>query len=323
MARARGTKSYQPLVQGLNTEASPLDFPQGATQDELNFVHESNDNKRVKRKGFSNDFTFTWDATTELADPLAVIEPAKMYWWEAAGVWLLVCLSKTVNPSSENRSVIVFVYDVSAFQLGVITATRGDVVRLEADDLHVSVTEVREDLVMVTFNGYENTLLLSHEYETTTASPRQIKPFLGRVAFRDFVVLTTDNPAIGRKSQDGAGVPSVDDNYQYNIINAGWDREDMPLQTAGGAKASPLDHIAGLGAGTYYPSMYESPNSYIKIDAGTRVFDRTAYVNSQDQFSGQSAVGSQVTRLNDPQFRSLFTTKTPDSLVALTPIDLT
>lgn len=323
MPRARGTKQYRPLLQGLITEASPLDFPQGATIDELNFLYESEGNKRVKRKGLGVDLSLDWDISTIVNDADIDGIPTELFFWEEANIWILTISIQKITDDRENRGYAVLFYQADGTYIDYVYSDTGDVIRQQATEVTSRTSQINNSSVVVTCNGIGK---FYHIELRSISSVRSLVVAQSTPYTRDFSAFSTDNAAATRKTVPITGpIPSdtVDLNYQYNVVNAGWIRESMPRESAdSGNEGTPLAHIR-TASGDNYPSLYESPNSYIILDGNTRVFSLTAWQQSDGQYVSQAPLGSQVEPLDDFVQRSVSDSfKAPSRLTAVKTISL-
>lgn len=323
MSRARGVKQYSPLTKGLITEASPLAFPQGATKDELNFVFESYGNKRVRRKGLETQLSFTYDYSSE-GITFNELFPIRIHYWSDRDLYVLVVVGVPSGDASVER-LYINVYDSTATLKGYTEISTESLDALWNDDdgwtdaenyYHADVADIKQNYRKVTFTELSNTkLILTYnrryrpiflEY-TSDDDGEYIEIKQQYLYYRDFSILGTDYAANTRKTQPAtysADMTSVDDNYQYNIINAGWIRKKYPSTSDGTTLRTPLEWIRRIGAGTYYPAMTETPNTWITTSSSEIVyFDLASYkVASPD--SSQAAVGSQMLYLAESTDRS-------------------
>lgn len=263
MSRARGTKQYQPLNQGLITEASPLDFPQGATIDELNFRFEHRGNRRVKRKGLKQRKQLDYTLQHYL-DPESV-RTGKPYYWKKYGLTVLPLILKF---PTFTISEIHFYDDAGALKGSFPTA--GDIStpirNVEEADYAVEVIKVDDERIVINVN-YLSAVFFA-DIEQGGASVRCSQ---GLLYSRDFATLSTDDDPYARKTIVD-GTPPVDVNYEYNIANAGWIKDYLTISQAGSFGSNPLDAVLSAWVNDNsikYPAMGDDVNSYIVRDAST------------------------------------------------------
>lgn len=195
MARASGSKDYISLVNGLITEASPLNFPENSTTDELNFLLELDGLTRSRRKGLANkvnNFSQTrgTSSRTQFEDVL---------YWEEPNVILFVYresepTAKTVLLIHKNNSTYDF---VDSYEL---SSTESAAVELSANTSFVSITT----------GNSSKPILLEFDEQSGQILINTVDLFI-----RDFELLDDDLQISGRPS-------TLSDEHKYNLYNAGW-----------------------------------------------------------------------------------------------------
>lgn len=273
MPRARGTKQYQPLTLGLITEASPLEFPQGATVDERNFLFEHNGNRRVKRKGLNTRRTLDYTLQHNTATPVSVRLGSPFFWRE----YDIIILPLIVEEPTFSRVEFHF-YDNTGTLLGSFFSATDianpiNDVTFESYDAEVLKVDDQRLVLNVNFNSSVYFVDIDESSGNTEAVCTR-----GSIYYRDFATLTTDDDPYVRKTITGGTAP-VDTNYEYNVTNAGWYKNFPSRNPSAG---SPLDSIllAWSGDNTIkYPAMSDNVNSYIKRDEtnGDLIFDTDLY----------------------------------------------
>lgn len=185
MPRASGSKEYISLVGGLITEASPLNFPENSTSDELNFLLDVDGGIRKRRDGFANitsDFAVSGGKVVHIA-----------YWQKPNLVLVFLKVGPdTVVKIHKNDSVFTFVDDYT-----ISTTT---------DTVEVAVNT---ELVNIVTQGRKPLLL---EYRETTT---QVLVYDVDLYLRDFELVDDGLRMSERPS-------TLSDNHKYNLLNAGW-----------------------------------------------------------------------------------------------------
>ena len=207
MPRARGSKDYIALTQGLITEASPLAFPEGATSDEQNFLLNTNGGTRQRRKGLENnlgEFSIAGDGGSY--DSRSIVET---YYWEAPNL-LLVIYNEARSGSGTMRSIIRFHRGTLALtELAeyVITSTGTASV-----DYSVSGST---NFVTLTSDQNEDPILLEYNSDL-----EEVKVYAVQIAIRDFELITD------RVFVSGDSITNrpflLTEEHEYNLLNSGW-----------------------------------------------------------------------------------------------------
>lgn len=189
MARASGQKEYTPLIKGLITEASPLNFPEGATADELNFTVDKGGMLRVRRKGFArtyNSFTVTGgDARLE-----------NMVYWRKSGYVVLTYTNDTpetylrIHAFDENFTIV-------------------DTFKIADSRCETQLAELT-DYLLVTLSNGEKPVLLKYDSVNDEISAYNVDLYI-----RDFELVSDGLSPSTRPA-------TLSDNHEYNILNAGW-----------------------------------------------------------------------------------------------------
>ncbi|QZI86153.1 hypothetical protein PODOV061v2_0009 [Vibrio phage 172P1] len=273
MPRARGTKQYQPLTLGLITEASPLEFPQGATVDERNFLFEHNGNRRVKRKGLSTRRTLDYTLQFSTETPLSVRLGSPFFWRE----YDLIILPLIVEEPSFSRVEFHF-YDNTGTLLGAFfssSTVANPVIDVSFEDFDAEVLKVDDQRLVLNVNFNSNMYFVDID---ESSGSTEVVCTQGKIYYRDFATLTTDDDPYVR-GLITAGNPSVDVNYEYNVANSGWIK-NFPSRNP--SSESPLASILlawSADNSIRYPAMSDNVNSYIIRDDtnGDLIFDTDLY----------------------------------------------
>ena len=276
MPRARGSKDYIALTQGIITEASPLAFPEGATSDEQNFLLNTNGGTRQRRKGLENnlaEFSIAGDGGSY--DSRAIVET---YYWEAPNL-LLVIYNESRAGSGTMRSIIRFhkgTLALTELAEHVITSTGTASV-----DYSVSGST---NFVSITSNQNEDPLLL--EYNSDLG---EVKVYTVQLTIRDFELLTdsvyiTDRPAF------------LTDSRHYNLLNSGWYARRKLDSTH--ALGDPIAAFFTESPGVY-PSNADSPVLGMKINVSGD--DEWSYdaLSETPKGNSENPRGHYVFKIND------------------------
>ncbi|AUS01800.1 hypothetical protein NVP1293O_12 [Vibrio phage 1.293.O._10N.261.52.E1] len=288
MPRARGTKQYQPLTLGLITEASPLDFPQGATVDERNFLFEHNGNRRVKRKGLSTRKSLSYEVRHAFETPVSVRLGAPFYWEK----YELTILPLIVEQFSSSRVEFHFYDNTGTFLDSFYTSSdiAAPVKDVAFEDYTTSIMKVDDERLILGANF----LSAVHYVDIDKSSGTQVVCSQSILYYRDFATLSTDNSPEVRPSITG-GVPDADVNFRYNTANAGFVKK---YPTRNPSADSPLQGILlawSNDSSIKAPAMTDNVNAYIQRDEnnGDLVFDVDLYkIGTPRGFN--APIGSQI-----------------------------
>lgn len=305
MSRARGVKQYQPLTRGLITEASPIDFPEGATIDELNFVYDANGNKRVKRKGLTT--TDPNRPSMENPDFPSVnftLTDLDIYHWEEHSIFIVAYLAR--HNGNNNYSLLFSIYGEDGLYKGQTSSGFGTgpfpgTIKNNSNVYAAGFTKINSN--SLNFNVPLSRTVYFLDVEIVNGIKR-VALRSDFIYYRDFEYLSTSVVADRRLAvqRDGSGNATPIDgdmNYLYNLANAGWMRADYAFSDSGGGKQTPLQHaIAPIGTGDpAYPALTESPNTYLQIggtvSASVKFFNGQTYRDSAPG-SGLAPNGSYI-----------------------------
>lgn len=237
MPRAVGSKDYIGLTGGLITEASPLNFPEGATADEVNFVLDLNGMVRARRKGLEDTVT----PREEVLLPLSLPRFEEVMYWQSADLFVFVYSVLGDTPQKELR---VLKNDSSFTLVGSVS--------LDASDETVSMAESTEYLVVTTGESTPPVLL---EYVKQFDSVRLNTLDL---YIRDFELVESLNAVSVRP-----GTFNYTDDHEYNLLNAGWYAERRLEST--GLLGDPITDFFNSEA--LYPSTADIAYLGVKFDA--------------------------------------------------------
>lgn len=217
------------LVGGLNTEASPLTFPEGDSVDEANFVLNKN-GTRSRRLGMDYEED---SVDTEVLSPLNLFKPATttFTWNNAGGVpensFLVV-----------QRGIAVLIYDLSITPLssGLLSST-----------LH-PFTDIQEDRKF-SFASIDSVLVMTSGVEEITVF--EFSDAVG-VTFASGVLLIRDIFGLEDERINKRPV-TLTNNHLYNLRNQGW---SLPKLVDDNSNAITIDPISWFqeGSKAKYPS---------------------------------------------------------------------
>lgn len=272
MPRARGTKQYQPLTLGLITEASPLDFPQGATVDERNFLFEHNDNKRVKRKGLSTRKTL--DYTVQHSITALGVRVGKPYYWDKYEITILPLI---VEDTTFTRVEFHFYNALGVFLGSFFTATdiSAPVKDVEFEDYDATILKVDNERLVLNVNFLSAMYYIDIDKSVGT----DLVCTQSVLYYRDFATLSTDNPIDTRPLIDVGGNPIADVNYEYNVANAGFVKSYPSRNPRSDSPLSAILLAWSADNSIRYPAMSDNVNTYTQRDDtnGDLVFDVDLY----------------------------------------------
>lgn len=258
MSRARGEKDYLGVLQGLNTEANALAFPEGFSSDEQNFLLAKDGTVRVRRRGFSNDL----DSTSYVADDIL---QAKSYYWEAADL-ILVAIA-TVNDElvlrihrNDDTPFDSFTY-VDEYVINPSFLGSG---------FNVSFSRILNAVSVVcssTNGDPEPPVLIEYNRDSNDLSVYTVDLY-----FRDFELIDDGLDLTQR--------PNVlTDEHTYNLYNAGW-REVRR------SKATPANFV---------PPLSDFTEETVNWDQPILSFEAPNIINFEYQTSQKLKVGWELT----------------------------
>lgn len=241
MSRARGQKQYIALTQGLITEASPLNAPEGSTSDELNMDLKVNGMIRVKRKGLQRQGTDK--------DLDGVITGS--YYWAAANIVVLTAFSTSPDESYDT----ITMHFMDPADNTELYKYRFEILEGEANNPNFA--EVRNRLI-TTFGSAPFVFIKEAD---GTLSAWYLDTYI-----RDFKLLD-DNLALSERPL------TLSDEHKYNIWNAGW---TPSVQEDGGAESRA--YLAFFNDLLEYPSNADVPSLGIGADGtGITIFKPQNY----------------------------------------------
>lgn len=227
-----GKKDYTNLTLGLVTEVNPLNFPEGASVDELNMNVDFSNLSRVRRRGLTSEQESTMFFDTEQAN-LTVFNT---YVWKNAGdqssVSILVVQCGNIltfweatQPNiSDNQHG--FAYDLSESSItGSLTSSN----RCQFSSVGGGLMVVREDI--------NPTLLRYNPATSLTADIVSIR--IRDIRGLDSGISNTEEPT------------TLTEEHQYNLYNQGWYRP-IREESSGASRVDPVTtHFNTTGS---YPS---------------------------------------------------------------------
>lgn len=194
---------------GIVTEASPLNFPEGASVDEQNFVIKR-DGSRERRFGLDIEDTGVFTSTGVLSASVPK-EKFQSYLWVAAG-----------NDASVNITVVavgntLWFFDAGAEILSGSPLNSGNSLSLSTSgDTELQFTTVAGDLYIV--NGSQQITSLSYDQDSDTVTSRTF-----RIKIRDFFGVED-----GLRVDERPAALSI--SHNYNLRNQGWPEEDHYIE---------------------------------------------------------------------------------------------
>lgn len=204
MARAKTTIQRFSFNGGVNTEANPLTFPEGASKDESNFVLLRNGG-RQRRLGMDYEAGFTLVDSGVLASS-ADTSAVTIHRWQ------------NINDNAAINLVIVqigrslFFYDLHADIISASPKNGGNPVIFSASvldpEVAIQTASISGALVIVT--GSRQITLMEYDEVTDTIATR---PFTLQI--RDLFGVDDNLPTDGRPS-------ALSDEHKYNLLNQGW-----------------------------------------------------------------------------------------------------
>ena len=253
MGRARGDKQYLGLVKGLVTEANPLAFPEGATQDEQNFLLDLDGVIRKRRKGLANanaDFNVSHTPVPAL---IKLLQLDGVYYWQAPDVILVVYRRDADDGMTDDSKTVVY------FHRNNSTFDVIDSYELHSDNVPVQIAENTNTLAISLGSSRLQTKPYLFEYEEDT---NEIKLYEIDLFIRDFE-LVPDSLEISER-------PAVlSDEHRYNLLNAGW-YSQRKLKSSGSLGDPIADFFTDT---TTYPSNADIAAIGVKADAsGNELF---------------------------------------------------
>lgn len=114
MARTQTTAEFNTFVKGLFTEASPLNFPEGASLDEDNMVLNS-DGSRQRRRGLDFEDNYTELSTTVSTPPIGTVAYSNFMWENVGGI------------AEKSLSVVQIGNELRLFDLDMATVSGGEI----------------------------------------------------------------------------------------------------------------------------------------------------------------------------------------------------
>ena len=229
MARARGNKQYTSFSQGLITEASLLDFPEGATSDELNFLYETFEQKRVRRKGISPESDYVFRTS--------IGGHASTYSWDSQGL-----LAYTTRNELNSTAVLVLVDTETLEEVWSLGFTPDT-------NTYTDFTEINEGLI-VTLGTGQGQLFLEVDGNT-------LNIYRYNLYVRDFKLIDDQTQVTERPS-------TLSDEHRYNLYNAGW-WQDRKSPSSGNNLVDPIESFAAEGgASGTFAGEFSSAGGYFE-----------------------------------------------------------
>lgn len=224
MPRAAGQKDYVSMAGGLVTEASPLNFPEGATSGELNFTLNKENGLRERRKGFN----FVYNNVARWTGSNSLLE--NLFYWRGTGYVVAIVTNDT--PETYLR----------LHRMGSTFISFSDI-KIADERVSTQIAELTNYLV-ITLSNESKPIFLVYDEVNNTIDVSEVD-----IHIRDFELVDD-----GLSASESPSV--LDDNHKYNLLNAGWyvDRKDE--NTSG----NPLDNVIDMYHAEFnkYPSNADS-----------------------------------------------------------------
>jgi len=226
MARSRATAEFTSFINGLITEASPLDFPENSSFDEENFVLKR-DGSRQRRLGLDYESNYAL-TTTSLANAQVQsgLAPIGIYRWDNVN-----------NDPSLSFGVVQVSDDFYFMDLGTSNPSAnlkngGSPVNVSttSGEKRASFASIGGDLLIAT--GNQSIIRLSYDEGTDTMISESFIPLV-----RDIWGVDDTDVAANVDTR-----PTVDDpEHKYNTSNQGWYKDDVYCKGVG--EDNPYDHM--------------------------------------------------------------------------------
>lgn len=230
MPRASGSKDYISLINGLITEASPLNFPENSTTDELNFVLNLDGLVRSRRLGLddvSELFTLSSTNAVQFEDAL--------YWQEPD---VIVLVYTEAAPTAQT---------VLALHRGTAPFTRIGTHVLNSTTAANVELAANTNFVALTLNTGDRPYLLEYSDVDNNIVLYTIDLFV-----RDFELVDDGLQVTGRPA-------SLTDEHRYNLYNAGW-YAYRPLERTG-ELGDPLDEFSSASSERQLSASFVANNT--------------------------------------------------------------
>lgn len=257
------------------TEASPFEFPQGATIDERNFLFEHQGNRRVKRKGLALRQTINWTLQHKPSDvTTTTARTGKPYYWRKYDITILpIVVQYTDSLNATFWTSEIHFYNASgtlldSFRTGSDIAVR--VHSIEEDAYDVKIVPIDDERLIIN----PNFLALPYfvDIEAVSSSITEVVVSSAALYSRDFAVLNTDDEPYVRSDYGPSATPAVDINYQYNVINNGWLKniETSVALASNALEALELTIISDPDSNVQYPAMSDDVNLFMERSETTQ-----------------------------------------------------
>ena len=249
MPRVRGTKDYVSLSKGLVTEASPLQFPEGGTTDELNFILDLDGMTRSRRKGM----TSVRPEVVNLFGPNDQGRLQEVMYWNAP-------------------NLIVFVYDKIGQNFGTyISVRRNNLNMTEVGTYEISsgsdqvFLAQNTDFIAIAVGSGSLPYLLEYKEASNQVQLSQIKLYVRDFELVDDGLDLTERPT------------TLSDNHEYNLYNAGWYADRREGNVAGVPVKNPVNILFDVEG--FYPSNADVSVLGVRFDANNDfdVFDTDVF----------------------------------------------
>jgi hypothetical protein len=258
MARQQLTAEFNRFVGGLITEASPMNFPEGASLDEVNMVM-NRDGTRQRRLGFDLETSYAEVDTGIRLDLTKTLGTSEFKWENAGG-----------DPEKEllvvqmGNVLQVFDLDITPLSTGLIYTQT-----LHVDSYEDIFSYAMVDGLLVVATGLKDVNILEFDGTSTVTLSTDI------LYIRDLFGVEADNgTTIFTNSLNLEERPTtIFDTYLYNLRNQSW---ALPRKPSNGETVEdPITHF--FAQESTYPSNSDTVNTALYPDANdtdNRVVDR-------------------------------------------------
>ena len=296
MPRSRANKTYLTFAGGLNTEASPLTFPENTAKDAINFTLNKN-GSASRRKGIDapSSGAYTFGDTSSASSPVYTT-----YRWKSvnnkASIEILAVQYGEVLSFFDATKDEPFQYPIGLTILLTDIKSDSSFTADQIGSFPLSYASGRGYLVIA--SKYIYTLVLYYD-ETSSPKAVKVKYSIGMANSTGSNRILYMRDIIGAEDglQPGERPNTLSSEHAYNLLNQGWKETDIDtFQSASGVYPSNSDIWSigkytdpSTGRDTWSWSQYnEQQLGTLKAPKGkfiTNVFDTT------QSFSLDSAVG--------------------------------
>ncbi len=258
MARAKGERSYLNLAKGLNTESNPLNFPEGYTTDEVNFLLSLGGGTRVRRKGLQKATSDSLYTSTVGENN---VKDYAWFYWEQADL-ILVALT-----DDDLARVVVCENDATRTVLGEFTMGTLST----SNQIVPSFSKITDGVVITSGDAVTGEASPPHVLSINEEGNIEVSEIV--LYFRDFELIDDLLPISRRPSTLGL-------RHNYNLLNAGWYAE---RKNSSGKLVDPLTLFEGSditlnvsdfsadSTAQQFSFVSLSPSAVASIEVGTNI----------------------------------------------------